>query len=90
MKKTLLASVAAAALALTTLSATAQMNGQPGDMKDPTVGGAAMYSSKTIVENAVNSAIHTTPVAAQNPHLFCRCWPPQREGHRGRHQGRRR
>jgi uncharacterized surface protein with fasciclin (FAS1) repeats len=64
MKKTLLASVAAAALALTTLSATAQMNGQPGDMKDPTVGGAAMYPSKTIVENAVNSPIHTTLVAA--------------------------
>ena len=64
MKKTLLASVAAAALALTTLSATAQMNGQPGDMKDPTAGGAAMYPSKTIVENAVNSPIHTTLVAA--------------------------
>jgi uncharacterized surface protein with fasciclin (FAS1) repeats len=64
MKKTLLASVAAAALALITLSATAQMSGQPGDMKDPTVGGAAMYPSKTIVENAVNSPIHTTLVAA--------------------------
>ena len=64
MKKTFLASVAAAALALTTLSATAQMNGQPGDMKDPTVGGAAMYPSKTIVENAVNSPIRTTLVAA--------------------------
>ena len=29
-----------------------------------TVGGAAMYPSKTIVENAVNSPIHTTLVAA--------------------------
>lgn len=34
------------------------------DMKDPTVGGAAMYPSKTIVQNAVNSPIHTTLVAA--------------------------
>lgn len=31
---------------------------------DPTVGGAAMYPSKTIVENAVNSPIHKTLVAA--------------------------
>jgi uncharacterized surface protein with fasciclin (FAS1) repeats len=59
MKKTFLASIAAAALALTTFSATAQM-----DMHDPMVGGAAMYPSKTIVENAVNSPIHTTLVAA--------------------------
>jgi len=33
-------------------------------MKDPMVGGAAMYPSKTIVENAVNSPDHTTLVAA--------------------------
>ena len=58
MKKTFLASVAAAALAITTFAATAQ------EMKDPMVGGAAMYPSKTIVENAVNSPIHTTLVAA--------------------------
>ena len=32
--------------------------------KDPDVGGAAMYSSKNIVENAVNSADHTTLVTA--------------------------
>lgn len=31
---------------------------------NPMVGGAAMYDSKTIVENAVNSADHTTLVAA--------------------------
>jgi uncharacterized surface protein with fasciclin (FAS1) repeats len=31
---------------------------------DPMVGGAAMYPGKTIVENAVNSADHTTLVAA--------------------------
>ncbi|WP_242097876.1 MULTISPECIES: fasciclin domain-containing protein [unclassified Sphingomonas] len=32
--------------------------------KDPMVGGAAMYPTKTIVENAVNSKDHTTLVAA--------------------------
>lgn len=31
---------------------------------DPMVGGAAMYPSKTIVDNAVNSKDHTTLVAA--------------------------
>ena len=34
------------------------------DMQDPMVGGAAMYPSKTIVQNAVNSKDHTTLVAA--------------------------
>jgi uncharacterized surface protein with fasciclin (FAS1) repeats len=33
-------------------------------MHDPMVGGAAMYPSKTIVANAVNSKDHTTLVAA--------------------------
>ena len=33
-------------------------------MNDPMVGGAAMYDSKNIVENAVNSKDHTTLVAA--------------------------
>jgi len=56
MKKTFLAAVAVAALAITSLAAHAQT--------DPTVGGAAMYPSKTIVENAVNSPIHKTLVAA--------------------------
>ena len=32
--------------------------------KDPMVGGAAMYPSKNIVENAINSKDHTTLVAA--------------------------
>ena len=32
--------------------------------KDPMVGGAAMYPTKTIVDNAVNSKDHTTLVAA--------------------------
>ncbi len=49
-----LALVAAAALSLST-AASAQ---------NPTVGGAAMYPTKTIVENAVNSKDHTTLVAA--------------------------
>jgi uncharacterized surface protein with fasciclin (FAS1) repeats len=56
MKKPLLAALAVAALAITSLSAHAQ--------KDPDVGGAAMYPGKTIVENAVNSPIHKTLVAA--------------------------
>lgn len=56
MKKTLLASVAAAALALTTLSASAQ--------KDPDVGGAPMYANKTVVANASTAPNLTTLVAA--------------------------
>jgi uncharacterized surface protein with fasciclin (FAS1) repeats len=32
--------------------------------KNPMVGGAAMYPTKNIVENAVNSKVHTTLVAA--------------------------
>ncbi len=57
MKKSLLTIVAAATLAVTSLAASAQM-------KDPTVGGAAMFPTKNIVENAVNSPIHKTLVAA--------------------------
>src|SRR5260370_38807189 len=56
MKKTFLATLAVAALAFSSLSAHAQ--------KDPTVGGAEMYPTKTIVENAVNSPINKTLVAA--------------------------
>ena len=48
-----------AGIALASSNASAQM------MKEnPMVGGAAMYPSKTIVANAVNSADHTTLVAA--------------------------
>lgn len=47
----------AATLALTTTSAFAQG-------RNPMVGGAAMYSNRDIVDNAVNSADHTTLVAA--------------------------
>jgi uncharacterized surface protein with fasciclin (FAS1) repeats len=56
MRKTLLAALAAATFALSSLGAHAQ--------SDPKVGGAAMYPTKNIVENAVNSPIHKTLVAA--------------------------
>ena len=59
MKKTLLASLAAAALALTSFGAIAQMTPM-----NPKVGGADMYPTKNIVENAINSPIHKTLVAA--------------------------
>lgn len=49
--------LAAATLALSTSAALAQSN-------NPMVGGAAMYRTKDIVDNAVNSADHTTLVAA--------------------------
>jgi uncharacterized surface protein with fasciclin (FAS1) repeats len=53
----------AAAVTMFAMSVSAQM----GEMKDggnPMVGGAAMYKTKNIVENAVNSKDHTTLVAA--------------------------
>jgi uncharacterized surface protein with fasciclin (FAS1) repeats len=49
-------------LALGFGTASAQMKMDHGD--NPTVGGAAMYKTKNIVENAVNSKDHTTLVAA--------------------------
>jgi uncharacterized surface protein with fasciclin (FAS1) repeats len=61
MKK-LFVLVCAAAVSLTAAFANAQAQRMQGD--DPAVGGAAMYRSKTIVENALNSPIHTTLVAA--------------------------
>jgi uncharacterized surface protein with fasciclin (FAS1) repeats len=59
---TALTTVAAAALALAALAASpslAMMN-----EKTVTVGGAPMYPSKNIIQNAVNSKDHTTLVAA--------------------------
>ncbi len=50
--------VKSAVFALAGLGATAAL------AANPMVGGAAMFESKTIVENAVNSADHTTLVAA--------------------------
>jgi uncharacterized surface protein with fasciclin (FAS1) repeats len=52
--------VALIALAATTLSPLLTMAASA----NPMVGGAAMYPTKTIVENAVNSKDHTTLVAA--------------------------
>lgn len=58
MKKTLFATVATAAvLAFTTLSASAQK-------QDPSVGGAPMYPTKTVVANASAAPNLTTLVAA--------------------------
>jgi uncharacterized surface protein with fasciclin (FAS1) repeats len=56
MKKSLLTLMAGVALAVTAVAASAQT--------DPMVGGAAMYPTKNIIENAVNSPIHKTLVAA--------------------------
>lgn len=53
--------IAATALALATTPAFAAPQLASGTVM---VGGAAMYPTKTIVENAVNSADHTTLVAA--------------------------
>ena len=56
-----------AALMLATgmgLSASAQMDGKMAKEKTVEVGGAPMYPSKNIIENAVNSKDHTTLVAA--------------------------
>ena len=55
MKKNTLAFLFAMTIALAAIA-------WAGD--DPMVGGAAMYPSKNIVQNAVNSQDHTTLVAA--------------------------
>ncbi|MGI9105611.1 MAG: fasciclin domain-containing protein [Pyrinomonadaceae bacterium] len=67
MKKTLLTlMLCMAALGMTGATASAQMNDDKMMKKNgnPTVGGAAMFKTKNIVENAVESPIHTTLVAA--------------------------
>jgi uncharacterized surface protein with fasciclin (FAS1) repeats len=55
---------AASSLALCLAAGGASLAYAQMPMKDPMVGGAAMYPSKTIVQNAVNSPDHTTLVAA--------------------------
>ncbi len=60
---TALAGVAAAAIALVSF-ATVPTIAQPAADKTVMVGGAAMYPSKNIIQNAVNSKDHTTLVAA--------------------------
>jgi uncharacterized surface protein with fasciclin (FAS1) repeats len=65
MKRTFNALVLAAALSATfAVGASAQMMGGGTSNNNPMVGGAPMYRTKNIVENAVNSADHTTLVAA--------------------------
>ncbi|MCY7292685.1 MAG: fasciclin domain-containing protein [Ferruginibacter sp.] len=53
-----------ATIAMITSTATAQMDKMDNSEKTIMVGGAAMYPSKNIVQNAVNSNDHTTLVAA--------------------------
>ncbi len=48
----------------TMLAVTLALLASPALAKNPDVGGAAMFEQKNIVENAVNSADHTTLVAA--------------------------
>jgi uncharacterized surface protein with fasciclin (FAS1) repeats len=57
------AAMSVMALALAT-SASACMTTAPGGSDTAMVGGAAMYPTRNIVENAVNSRDHTTLVAA--------------------------
>jgi len=59
MKKILAVLLVAAGMTLASSTAFAQMM-----RENPMVGGAAMYPTKTIVANAMNSADHTTLVAA--------------------------
>jgi uncharacterized surface protein with fasciclin (FAS1) repeats len=54
--------LAVASITLARQQAHAQMNSM--DNSNPMVGGAAMFRAKDIVDNAVNSADHTTLVAA--------------------------
>lgn len=67
-KSTLSAIVAASLVAITGVAAAPALadhhKAAMADDKLPMVGGAAMYPTKNIVENAVNSADHTTLVAA--------------------------
>lgn len=53
-----------ASIAVASGSAAAQMQMNNMDSMNPMVGGAAMYRTRDIVDNAVNSADHTTLVAA--------------------------
>ena len=67
MKSIKLSSLASAlVVAASMLSACAPMmgSGAPMNASPPMVGGAAMYPTKDIIDNAVNSKDHTTLVAA--------------------------
>ena len=61
MRRTLFAVMLVAAVSM---PLAAQMMGGGTSNNNPTVGGAPMYKTKNIVENAMNSADHTTLVAA--------------------------
>jgi uncharacterized surface protein with fasciclin (FAS1) repeats len=61
MKKLIWASFA---FAIAIVAGSGSVSAQMAKNDNPMVGGAAMYSTKTIVENAVNSKDHTTLVAA--------------------------
>lgn len=62
--KILVGAVSAAALLAVAPAVTAHNHGSHGAQDPVTVGGAPMYPNRNIVENAVNSADHTTLVAA--------------------------
>src|SRR6267142_4669718 len=62
MKKTFVMLLLAVASLAITASAAFGQNSMSGN--NPMVGGAAMYRTRDIVDNAVNSADHTTLVAA--------------------------
>lgn len=64
MKKALMCAVLVSFAALGTTASAQMMKDNKMKSDNPTVGGAAMYRSKNIVENALNSPIHTTLVAA--------------------------
>lgn len=52
------------ALAIALVSSSALIGQAPASARNPMVGGAAMYPTRTVVQNAVNSKDHTTLVAA--------------------------
>ncbi len=64
MRRSVFALMLAAAASLAAVGASAQMMGGGTGNNNPMVGGAPMYKTKNIVENALNSADHTTLVAA--------------------------
>jgi uncharacterized surface protein with fasciclin (FAS1) repeats len=67
MKKTfamLVLGIASLAMAASTAFAQNSMSGNSMAGNNPMVGGAAMFRTKDIIDNAVNSADHTTLVAA--------------------------
>ena len=65
IRTSLLAAVALATAACTTMSDGDSMaSASAMGSENPMVGGAAMFATRDIVENAVNSADHTTLVAA--------------------------